>query len=34
MSIAIYDILAGNGFPEDKINETTIRIIDLAKHDL
>ena len=34
MSIAIYDILSGNGYPEDKINETTIQIIDLAKRDL
>jgi type I restriction enzyme R subunit len=34
MSIAIYDILSGNSYPEDKINESTIRIIDLAKRDL
>ncbi len=34
MSIAIYDILSENGYPEDKINEITMQIIDLAKHDL
>jgi type I restriction enzyme R subunit len=34
ISITIYDILSGNGYPEDKINETTIQIVDLAKRDL
>ena len=34
MSIAIYDILFENGYPEEKTNELTIQIIDLAKRDL
>jgi type I restriction enzyme R subunit len=34
MSIVIYDILSENGYPEDKINEITMQIIDLAKRDL
>ena len=35
MSIAIYDILSDNdNFPEDKANELTMQIIDLAKKDL
>lgn len=34
MSIAIYDILSQNKYPEDKINELTMKIIDLAKRDL
>lgn len=34
MSIAVYDILSENGYPEDKINEITMQIIDLAKRDL
>lgn len=34
MSISIYDTLSENGFPEEKINELTIQIIDLAKRDL
>ena len=34
MSIAIYDILSGNEYPEDKTNELTMQIIDLAKRDL
>ena len=29
MSIAIYDILFENGYPEEKTNELTIQIIDL-----
>jgi len=36
MSIAIYDILSenNNNYPEDKANELTMKIIDLAKKDL
>src|SRR5919106_581793 len=34
MSVAIYDILSENGYPEEMINELTIQIIDLAKRDL
>jgi type I restriction enzyme R subunit len=34
MSIAIYDILSENHYPEDKANELTMKIIDLAKKDL
>lgn len=34
MSIAVYDILSENKYPEDKINELTKQIIDLAKRDL
>jgi type I restriction enzyme R subunit len=34
MSIAIYDILFEKRYPEDKINELTMQIIDLAKRDL
>jgi type I restriction enzyme, R subunit len=34
MSIAIYDILSENGYPEEKTNELTMQIIDLAKRDL
>ena len=34
MSIAIYDILSENGYPQDKTNEITMQIIDLAKRDL
>ena len=34
MSIAIYDILSENKFPEDKANELSMKIIDLAKKDL
>ena len=34
MSIAIYDILYEKKFPEDKTNELTMQIIDLAKRDL
>ena len=34
MSIAIYDILSENGYPEEKVNELTVQIIDLAKRDL
>ena len=34
MSIAIYDILSENGYPEEKTNELTTQIIDLAKRDL
>ena len=34
MSIAIYDILSENRYPEDKTNELTMQIIDLAKRDL
>jgi type I restriction enzyme R subunit len=34
MSVAIYDILSENGYPEKKINELTMQIIDLAKRDL
>jgi type I restriction enzyme, R subunit len=34
MSIAIYDILSENNYSEDKGNELTMRIIDLAKRDL
>lgn len=31
ISIAIYDILSENGYPEEKTNELTMQIIDLAK---
>jgi hypothetical protein len=34
MSVAIHDILSENGYPQDKINEITMQIIDLAKRDL
>ena len=34
VSIAIYDILSENGYPQDKTNEITMQIIDLAKRDL
>ena len=34
MSIIIYDILTENKFPEDKINELTPKIIDLAERNL
>jgi hypothetical protein len=34
MSIAIYDILSENNYPEDKANELTMKIIDLAKRNL
>jgi type I restriction enzyme, R subunit len=34
LSIAIYDILAENNYPEDKANELTAKIIELAKEDL
>jgi type I restriction enzyme, R subunit len=34
MSIAIYDILSENNYPEDNTNELTMKIIDLAKRDL
>ena len=34
MSIAIYDILSENKYPEDKVNEMTMLVIDLAKRDL
>ena len=34
MSIAIYDILSENKYPENKTNELTLKIIDLAKRDL
>jgi type I restriction enzyme, R subunit len=34
MSIAIYDILVQNGYSEDKTNELTTRIIELARRDL
>jgi hypothetical protein len=36
MSIAIYDILSENNnkYPEEKINELTTKIIELAKRDL
>ena len=34
MSIAIYDILSKNRYPEDKTNEIIMQIIDLAKCDL
>ena len=34
MSIAIYDILSENGYHEDKTNELTTKIIELAKRDL
>jgi len=33
MSIAIYDILSENGYPEDKTNKLTTKIIELAKRD-
>jgi type I restriction enzyme, R subunit len=34
MSIAIYDILSESRYPEEKANELTMQIIDLAKRDL
>jgi hypothetical protein len=34
MSISIYDILSENGYPEDKTNKLTTKIIELAKRDL
>jgi hypothetical protein len=34
MSVAIYDVLSENGCPEEKTNELTVQIIDLAKRDL
>jgi hypothetical protein len=34
MSIAIYDILFENKYPENKTNELTLKIIGLAKRDL
>jgi type I restriction enzyme R subunit len=34
VSIDIYDILSENGYSEEKINELTMQIIDLAKRDL
>jgi hypothetical protein len=34
MSIAIYDVLSENGYPEDKTNELSTKIIELAKRDL
>jgi hypothetical protein len=34
MSISIYDILSENGYSEDKTNEVTAKIIELAKMDL
>jgi type I restriction enzyme, R subunit len=34
ISIAIYDILSENKYPEDKANELTMKIIDLAKRNL
>src|SRR5215216_722947 len=34
MNIAIYDILSKNSFSEDKANELTMKIIELAKKDL
>lgn len=33
-SIAIYDILIENKYPEDKVDEITLKIIDLAKRNL
>jgi hypothetical protein len=35
MSIAIYDILSeSNNYAEEKVNELTMKIIELAKKDL
>ena len=34
MMIAIYDILAENNFPTEKIGGLALRIIDLAKNNL
>jgi hypothetical protein len=34
MSIGIYDILSDNGYSEEKTNEVTTKIIELAKMDL
>jgi hypothetical protein len=34
MSIAIYDILSENGYPEEKTNDLTMKVIELAKRDL
>lgn len=34
MSIGIYDILSGNGYPEDKTNELAMQVIELAKRNL
>jgi hypothetical protein len=34
MSIAIYDILSENGYSEDKTNDLTTKVIELAKRDL
>jgi type I restriction enzyme R subunit len=34
LSISIYDILSENRYPEDKTNELTTKIIELAKRDL
>jgi hypothetical protein len=34
MMIAIYDILAENNFPAEKIGGLALRIIDLAKNNL
>jgi hypothetical protein len=34
MTISIYDILSENGYSEDKTNEVTAKIIELAKMDL
>ena len=34
MSIIIYDILTENNFPDDKVDEITSKIIDLAERDL
>jgi hypothetical protein len=34
LSIAIYDILTENKYPEDKIDKITPKIIELAKRNL
>ena len=34
LGIAIYDILTENKYPEDKVNEITMKVIDLAKQNL
>ena len=35
MSVAIWDVLSENNkYPEDKVNELTMKVIDLAKKDL
>lgn len=34
LSIIIYDILTENKYPDDKVNEITMKIIDLAKRNL